>query len=152
MSEKKSKTAAEIAALLNKYAKTLDTHVEDHPRLRGLVGQMTRKAVAMTKPAKEAGPVQLSYADGQIFIEKTPFLHPSAFGAWRFKLSEAKGVESGTRVNKEGETVPTYESAYNKELGKSVLPEACKEQVLALIGSFFPGSSVQDVTEEVTAG
>ena len=69
MSNKKSKTAEDIAELLTKFAGAMETHVEDHPTLRGLIGQISRKAEAMVKPAKEGKAVQLSYADGQIVIE-----------------------------------------------------------------------------------
>ena len=95
----KAKTAEEIATLLGKFATGLEDHVETHPALRPLIGQISRKATSLTKPAKEAKAVQLSYDAGQIYIKDTPYLHPGAFGAWRFKLAECKGEETGTRVN-----------------------------------------------------
>ena len=145
MNEKKSKTAKEIAAILVGVAGHLETEVEDHPTLRGLISQISRKAESIVKPNKEGKPVQLSYQNGQIVIENTPYLHRSAFGAWRFKLSEAKGEVTGSRVNSEGDEVPTFASTYDKDMGKNVLPADRKEQLLAVIGSFFPDSPVQEV-------
>ena len=142
---KKSKTAEEMSEFLTKIGEGLNEHVEDHPRLRGLISQINKKAVSLTKPAVEGKPVQLSYHDGEIHIDGTPYLHRSAFGAWRFKLAEAKGVETTTRVNDEGETVPVYESTYDKDLGKNVMPESRKEQLLRVNADFFPDSPIQEV-------
>lgn len=140
-----SKTAKEIAAMLGDISVQLEAEVEAHPTLRGLISQVDRKATSVVKPPKEAQPVQLRCHGGQIIIEGTPYLHKGAFGAWRFKLSEAKGQETGTRVNDKGDTVPTYASAFDKEMGKSVLPVSRKEQLMAVIGSFFPDSPVEEV-------
>jgi len=137
----KKKTAEQVSQQLTKFANSLTDQAGDHPALISLIGQINRKAEAIVRPSK---PVQLSYQDGMILIEKQPYLHRSAFGAWCFKLSEAKGVETGTRVNDAGETVPVYESTYDKELGKNVIPESRKEQLLKVIASFFPDSPIQE--------
>lgn len=140
-----SKTAKEIAAVLTGMAQTLESEVEDYPTLRGLINQINRKAESVVKPNKEGKPVQLSYQDGQIVIEETPYLHRAAFGAWRFKLAEAKGEQTGTRPNEQGEEVPVYASTYDKELKKNVLPESRKDQLMEVIRSFFPDSPVEEV-------
>ena len=144
MSENKSKTAKEIAVFLEDVSKHLEIMAEDHPTLRGLVGQINRKAESMLKP-KEAQVVQLSYKDGKIIIEKMPYLHRSAFGAWRFKLSEALGNKTGTRINGDGDTVPVYASTFDKELGKNVFPVDCKDVLLNVIGNFFPDSPIEEI-------
>jgi len=141
-----SKTAEDIAGLLTQFATGLDQHVAKHPTLRGLIGQINKKAQSMTRPVKEGKPVCLSYVDGQIVIENTPYLHRSAFGAWRFRLAECKGEVTGSRVNEEtGEELPTYASTYDKEMQKSVMPENKKEELLAVIKSFFPDSPIEEV-------
>ena len=140
-----SKTAKEIAAVLAGMATTLESEVEDHPTLRGLINQINRKAESVVKPSKEGKPVQLSYQDGQIVIEETPYLHRAAFGAFRFKLAEVKGEQTGTRPSESGEEVPVYASTYDKERKKNVVPESCKDQLMEVIRSFFPNSPVQEV-------
>ncbi len=139
-----SKTSEEIAGLLAGISVTLEAEVEEHPTLRGLINQINRKAKSVIKPAATKL-VQLSYHDGQIVIEDTPYLHRGAFGAWRFKLSEAKGEQTGTRLNPDGTEVPTFASAFDRELGKNVIPADRKEQLLAVINSFFPDSLIQEV-------
>jgi hypothetical protein len=141
----KSKTAEEMSEFLTKIGEGLNEHVTDHPRLRGLISQINKKAVSLTKPAAEGKPVQLSYHDGSIHIESAPFLHAAKFGAWRWALAKAKGVETSTRVTNDGDTVPVYEPTYDKDLGKNVLPEARKEQLLQVIADFFPDSPIQEV-------
>lgn len=140
-----SKTAKEIANVLVTFATSLESDAEAHPTLRGLIGQINRKAESLVKPVKTGKPVQLSYQDGKIVIEDTPYLHRSAFGAWRFKLSEAKGEETGTRLTADGSEVPVYASTFDKELKKNVIPLSRKAQLMEVIHSFFPDSPVEEV-------
>ena len=64
------------------------------------------------------------------------------FYAFNFKMAEAKGIVKKT--NADGTVV--YETSYNKERGKHVLPLEAQERMVDVLKSFFPKSEIEEAS------